>query len=162
MNEHPLRDEGRICGELPKAIASPPPDTRTAVAPTADRLSLPVAMPGAEEPPLPFRFTQNSLLAVGAAFLISLCLFGYGAGTVIAGGGPIPGSAPIVGCSHVFALLAAGSFMGGALGAVIGKASLDDKGLAHILGAIVGVLAGPLIVLIHLFILVIVGRRMSE
>ncbi len=152
MKKRALPEEGRITDKLPEAVAPLLPDTRTAIAPAADRPSLPVAMPEVEERPLPFGFTRRSLLVVGGAFFISLCLFGYGAGTVLAKLNPIPGAEKIVdkGCLHFLAVLAGGSFMGGALGAVIGKASLDDKGVAPIMGAFVGALAGPLIVLILL------------
>ena len=154
MNERPLPDEGRISDKLPEAVASPPPNTRTAVAPAAGPPSRPVSMPGPEDWPIPFKFTRGGLLTVGAAFLLSLCLFCYGARSVMSMVMPIPGSEPakpiVENSSPFLAFLAGGSFLGGALGAVIGKASLDDKGVAPFMGAFVGALAGPLIVLIHL------------
>jgi hypothetical protein len=154
MNERPLPDDGRISDELSEAIAPLFPNPRTAIASAAGRPSLLVAMPGREERPLPFRFTRNSLLFVGAAFLISLCLFWYGTGSVIAMANPIPGAEapkPLVqNSTPFFAVLAGGSLLGAALGAVVGKACLDDKGIAHITGAFVGALVGPLVVLILL------------
>jgi hypothetical protein len=149
MNERPLPDDGRITDEPPKAIGASPPDTRTAVAPAAGRPRLLVAMPGLDGRRLPFGFTRGGLLAVGAAFLVSLCLFGYGTGTMLAVLNPIPGSDPIgaKGCSYLLAVLAGGSFMGGALGAAIGHLFRDEKGGAALMGAFIGALAGPPIVL---------------
>jgi hypothetical protein len=150
MNERSLPDDGRICDEPPKAIGAPPPDTRTAVAPAAGRPSLPVAMPGPDGRPLPFGFTRGGLLAVGAAFLVSLCLFAYGIGPMLAVLNPKPGSETILGCSPVLAVFAGGSLMGGAVGTVIGQLFRDEKGGAAVMGAFVGTLAGPLIVAILL------------
>ena len=152
MNERPLPGRRRNPDDLAEAIAPLPPNTRTAIAPAAGRPSLPVAMPAPEKWPLRYEITRGGLRAVGAAFLISLCLFGYGAGNVMAVLNPIPGSEPIVdkGCLHLLAVLAGGSFMGGALGAAIGQVFRDEKGGAALMGAFVGALAGPLIVLILL------------
>jgi hypothetical protein len=164
MNERPLPDEDRITDKLPGAIAPLQHDTRTAIAPAAGRPSLPVATPGSEEWPLPYEITWGGLRAVGAAFLISLCLFGYGAGTVMAVLRPIPGAEEIVdrGCLHFFAVLAGGSFLGGALGAAIGHVFRDHKGGAAAMGAFLGALAGPLIVLFLLLLFAIVfGGAMS-
>jgi hypothetical protein len=162
MNEPPLPDGRGYFDNLAEAVTPPYPKTRTAIAPATDRLRVPVAMPEQEELPLPYGFTRRSLLAVGAAFLISLCLFGYGAGIIIAIAMPKLGSELIVdGCSQFLAVLAGGSFLGGALGAAIGKASLDDKGVAHIMGAFVGALAGPLVVLILLLEFAVLCAGMS-
>jgi hypothetical protein len=149
MNERSLPEEGRITDKLPETIAPLPPNTRIAIAPAAGRPSLPVATPGREEWPLPYEITWGGLRAVGAAFLISLCLFGYGAGNVMAVLNPIPGSEPMadLGCLHVLAVLAGGPLMGGALGAAIGHVFRDEKGGAALMGAFIGALAGPPIVL---------------
>ena len=63
-------------------------------------------------------------------------------------GGPISSSA-------IWAVLAGASFMGGALGAAIGQIFRDEKGGAASMGAFVGAMIGPPILLILLFVLLL-------
>ena len=109
-------------------------------------------MAGSGKERLPYEITRSGWLAVGAAFIISLCLFWYAAenGNVMAMATGEPG------CSTLLAVFPGGSFMGGALGAVIGQVFRDEKGGAASMGAFVGALARPLIVLILLGELMIV------
>src|SRR5258708_9312734 len=94
------------------------------------------------------------------AFIISRCLFCYGAESVeamVMRAMAIELPESIANSSSRFwAILAGASFMGGAFGAAIGQVFRDEKGGAASMGAFVGALAGPLIVLILLVVLLLV------
>jgi hypothetical protein len=104
---------------------------------------------------LPYEITRSGLLAVSAAFLISLCLFWYGAGSIEA---PLMRAMAIEVPKSIartnspfWAILAGASFMGGGVGAAIGHLFRDEKGGAAAMGAFVGALAGPPFILVFLF-----------
>ena len=103
-------------------------------------------MVGSGKERLPCEITRAGWLAVGTAFIISLCLFWYAAEDpyvmAMTIGEPV--------CSTLLAVFPGGSLMGAALGAVIGRAFRDEKGGAALMGGFVGVLAGPLVVVILL------------
>jgi hypothetical protein len=108
-------------------------------------------MAGARKERLPYQITLRGFLAVTTAFTLSLCLFWYGAESLEASvlramAREVPNS--MASSGNWWALLAGASFMGGALGAAIGQVFRDEKGGAASMGAFVGALAGPPIVLI--------------
>jgi hypothetical protein len=160
MNERPLPDEWRNSDDLGEAIAPLLPEHKNThrfggVRPCALGAT---AVSGKER--LPYEITRGGLLAVGTAFIISLCLFWYGAESVAA---PFMRAMAIEvpesiasSSSPFWAILAGASFMGGALGTAIGQVFRDERGGAALMGAFVGALAGPPIVLILLFELLIV------
>ena len=103
---------------------------------------------------LPYQVTRRGLLAVTTAFIISLCLFGCGFGCfeapaqrALAMGVPVSATSS----GSWWAIFAGASFMGGALGAVIGQVFRDERGGAASMGAFVGALAGPPIMVIFFF-----------
>jgi hypothetical protein len=107
----------------------------------------------------PYQLPHRGLLAT--AFFISLCLFGYGAESVAAPfmramAMEVPESIKRT-SSPFWAILVGASLMGGALGAVIVQVFRDEDGGEASIGAFVGALAGPPIVLILLLVLLIAG-----
>lgn len=108
---------------------------------------------------LPYQVTRRGLLAVTTAFTISLCLFWYG-GEDFVGLVAIETPPPLSPYSW-WAILAGASFMGGAFGATIGQVFRDERGGMASMGAFIGALAGPPIVLILLFALVLANGGMS-
>jgi hypothetical protein len=100
---------------------------------------------------LPYQISRGGFLAVTTAFTISLCLLGYGGEAFLAAIiGPEPASP-----NGWWAFLAGASFMGGALGAVIGQVFRDERGGAASMGAFIGALGGPPIVLFVYLLLVL-------
>jgi hypothetical protein len=110
VNKRPQPEGRRNPDERSEAVTPLPRSTRTSITTAAGRPNLPVAMPEPEETPLPYGISRGGLLAVGTSFLISLCLVGYGAGTIMAVVMRVPvpmlssGVAPI-GCSPFLAVL---------------------------------------------------------
>jgi hypothetical protein len=108
--------------------------------------------------PLPYRITLFRFVPIITAFAISLCLFWYGrdgfahpirrALAMEVRGPERPGS--------WWAIFAGASCMGAVLGATIGRVFRDERGGAASMGAFVGALAGPPIVLI-LFVALLFG-----
>ena len=99
---------------------------------------------------LPYQFTLRGFVAVTTALTIALCLFWYGGEDFV---GPIRRLIRIeypvaINPFGWWACVAGASFLGGALGAVIGQVFRDERGGAASMGAYLGALAGPLIVLI--------------
>jgi hypothetical protein len=100
-------------------------------------------------------------MAAGAALLTSICLFWYGAETVEAtvmvmampGGGYLSIGRP----GSWWAIFAGASLLGGVLGAAIGQVFRDERGGAASMGAYVGALAGPAIVVILVFAFIFVA-----
>jgi hypothetical protein len=116
-------------------------------------------MAGSEKKRIPHQISPGGLLAVSTAFIISLCLFWYGAESVAHMVKVVVAieSPPIAAsCSRFCAILAGASIMGGALGALIGRLFQVDRGGAASMGAFVGALAGPLYALILLVELLLV------
>jgi hypothetical protein len=116
-------------------------------------------MAGSGKMRLPYQITPIGLLAVSTSFVISLCLFWYGRESVEA---PVMRLLAIevpesmASSGSWWDILAGASFMGGALGAAIGQVFRDERGGAASMGAFVGALAGPPIVLILFVVLSIV------
>jgi uncharacterized membrane protein len=95
-------------------------------------------MAGRRRERLPYQITLRGFVAVTTAFTIALCLFWYAE------------------CFESWwAIFAAASFMGGALGAVIGQVFRDETGGAASMGAYLGALAGPLVLI--LFVPLFIG-----
>jgi hypothetical protein len=109
---------------------------------------------------LPYQITRGGLIAFSMAVLISLGLFWYGAEAAGAFMQPPPMRAPepMARPGGWWAIFAGASFLGGALGAAIGQVFRDERGGAASMGAFVGVLAGPPIVVI-LFIALVVAKE---
>jgi hypothetical protein len=155
MNERPRTDHERISDHLTEPSAPQFPEHKNihVFGDGGPRAS--GAASGLRNGRLPYEITRSGLLAVGAAFLFSLCLFWYGAGSIEA---PlmrvmaieVPKSIARTN-SPFWAILAGASFMGGALGTAIGHLFRDEKRGAAATGAFVGALAGPPFVLILLF-----------
>jgi MFS family permease len=153
MNERPLPDEWHNSDDLGEAIAPLLPEHKNTHRFGGGRPRTLGAMAGSGKKRLPYEITQSGLLAVSTAFIISLCLFWYGAESVAAIVKQVMGIEPCPiasSCPRFSAILAGASIMGGALGAVIGRLFQDDRGGAASMGAFVGALAGPLIALILL------------
>jgi hypothetical protein len=155
MNDHPRPDHCRISDHLPEPSAPQFSEHKNShlVGDGDPRAS--GVKPRLRNERLPYEITRSGLLAVGAAFLISLCLFWYGAGSIEATlmrmmAIEVPKSIARTN-SPFWAILAGASFMGGGLGAAIGHLFRDEKGGAAAMGAFVGALAGPPLILILLF-----------
>jgi hypothetical protein len=115
-------------------------------------------MAGLGKERLPYQITPGGLLAVITAFTVSLCLFCYGGECFV---GPIKRTMAMevpepAGWGSWWAIVVAASFMGGALGAAIGQVFRDERGGTASMGAFVGALAGPPIVLILFLALLVV------
>jgi hypothetical protein len=115
-------------------------------------------MAGSRKKRLPYQITPSGFVAVSTGFIISLCLFWYGAESIKA---PVvrmlaievPES--IASSGSWWSLLAGASFIGGAFGAAIGQVFRDERGGTASMGAFVGALTGPPI-LITLFLALLI------
>jgi hypothetical protein len=93
-------------------------------------------MAGSGKKRLPYQVTLSGFVALSTGFIISLCLFWYGAEVlklrmrVLAVGPPEP-----IAISCFWAVLDGASFMGAALGAAIGQVFRDERGGVASMGA---------------------------
>jgi hypothetical protein len=112
---------------------------------------------------LPYEITRGGFIAFSAAVLISLGLFWYGAEVAEAFVQPPPMRAQesMARPGGWWAIFAGASLLAGALGAAIGQVFRDERGGAASMGAFVGALAGPPIVVILFVALVLAKYGMS-
>jgi hypothetical protein len=102
-------------------------------------------MAGSRKKRLPYQVTRGGLRVVGAAFIMSLCLFWYSAERA-----EIP---VMANPGNWLAGLAAASLMGGALGAAIGQIFRDEREGTASMGAFVGALGGPIVFVLFIVLL---------
>jgi hypothetical protein len=94
---------------------------------------------------LPYQFTPAGFVAVATAFSFSLGLFWYAWADLI--------SENIVTSSVFLSFVVGASLMGASLGAAIGHIFRDDRGGTALMGAFIGAIVAPpllLVLLVHL------------